>query len=178
MNIDRGFGCPTWIVDRSPGDCVNIALTHLVDAQPDAVVNGINVGVNASLPLILASGTVAGAWEGALHGLPAIAFSQMLPRDAFNKLKAAGGTPDAELAETVRIASTHAANMLPSLVAASTPRNFSVHNVDFPYPCRAETPMCRTVPAQVILPQLLSPAADDGTHRFVFQSGEDISPGG
>jgi hypothetical protein len=40
------------------------------------------------------------------------------------------------------------------------------------------TPMCRTVPAQVILPQLFSPAADDGTHRFVFQSGEDISPGG
>jgi 5'-nucleotidase len=100
MTIDRGFCCPTWIVDGSPGDCVNIALAHLVDAQPDAVVSGINVGVNASLPLILASGTVAGAWEGASHGLPAIAFSQMLPRDAFNKLKAAGGIPDAELAET------------------------------------------------------------------------------
>ena len=33
--IDRGFGCPTWIIDGSPGDCVNIALAHLVDTQPD-----------------------------------------------------------------------------------------------------------------------------------------------
>ena len=36
--------------------------------------------------------------------------------------------------------------------------------------------MRRTVPARVIVPALFSPAADDGTHRFVFSLGQDISP--
>ena len=27
---DRGFGCPTWIVDGTPSDCVNIAIDHLL----------------------------------------------------------------------------------------------------------------------------------------------------
>jgi len=51
-----------------------------------------------------------------------------------------------------------------------------VHNVNFPYPCRPDTQLRRTVPARVVVPGLFSPAQDDGTHRFVFQLGEDISP--
>jgi len=54
---DRGLGCPTWIVDGAPSDCVNIALAHLVKTPPDAVVSGMNVGLNASLGFIPASGT-------------------------------------------------------------------------------------------------------------------------
>jgi 5'-nucleotidase len=51
-----------------------------------------------------------------------------------------------------------------------------VHNLNFPYPCRPDSTLRRTVPARVIVPGLFSPAQDDGTHRFVFQLGEDISP--
>ena len=69
-SADAGLGCPTWIVDGTPSDCVNIALAHLLTDPVAGVVSGINVGLNASLGFILASGTVAGAWEGALHGLP------------------------------------------------------------------------------------------------------------
>src|SRR5262249_12104418 len=76
--VDRKLGCPTWSVDGTPSDCVNIALDHLLPADfaPDAVLSGINIGLNVSLGFIIASGTLAGAWEGALHGLPAVAFSQ------------------------------------------------------------------------------------------------------
>lgn len=79
------FACPTWSIDGTPSDCVNIALDHLIPRTTsiDAVVSGINVGFNASLGFIIASGTIAGAWEGALHGLPAIAFSQATHRQWF-----------------------------------------------------------------------------------------------
>ena len=93
--VDRGLGCPTWIVDGTPSDCVNIALAHLVKTRPDAVVSGMNVGLNASLGFILASGTVAGAFEGVLHGLPAVAFSQDLSFETYDHLKDHGGAPDA-----------------------------------------------------------------------------------
>src|SRR5213592_4401552 len=86
---DRGFGCPTWIVDGTPSDGINIAVGHLLPRTLpiDAVISGINVGLNASLGFIIASGTVAGAWEGALHGLPAIAFSQDMTSEMYNELK-------------------------------------------------------------------------------------------
>lgn len=85
----RDFGCPAWTVDGTPADCVNIALAHLLPAAPDAVVSGINIGYNASLGFILASGTIGGAWEGAAHGLPGIALSQHLAPDVFEQLRRA-----------------------------------------------------------------------------------------
>ena len=100
---DHGFGCPTWTVDGTPSDCVNIALAHLLPTKVDAVVSGMNVGFNCTLGFILASGTVAGAWEGALHGLPALAVSQDVSEKVYNYLKDHGGTPDAELLATLRL---------------------------------------------------------------------------
>jgi 5'-nucleotidase len=182
---DRGLGCPTWIVDGTPSDCVNIALAHLLPQTAssatnphavDGVVSGINIGLNASISFILASGTIAGAWEGAVHGLPAVALSQHLTFDAFDKLKREGGRPDASLAAALRASATHAARLAPELVAATAHRRFIVHNVNFPYPCGPDTQVRRTIPARVIVPGLFSPQADDGTHRFVFKLGDDISP--
>ncbi|MCR6657462.1 MAG: 5'/3'-nucleotidase SurE [Opitutus sp.] len=175
---DRGLGCPTWIVDGTPSDCVNIGLAHLLPRtfQPEAVVSGINMGLNASLGFILASGTISGAWEGAVHGLPAIAFSQDLSAERFDRLKAAHNQPDAELHAFLRDSAARAAVLTPELLRDTPPRQFLVHNVNLPLPCRADTPVRRTVPARVIVQGLFGPAADDGTHRFVFNLGEDTSP--
>ena len=175
---DCGLGCPTWCVDGTPSDCVNIALAHLLPAgpRPDAVVSGINIGLNASLCFILASGTIAGAWEGALHGLPAVAFSQDLTPAAFDRIMHAGGRPDAELLAMLRISAAHAARLVPPLVAATAPHSFTVHNVNFPFRCTPAAVVRRTVPARVVVAGLFSPAQDDGTHRFVFQLGDDLSP--
>jgi 5'/3'-nucleotidase len=175
-SVDRGFGCKTWVVDGTPSDCVNIALAHLVDIRPAAVVSGINIGLNASLGFILASGTVAGAWEGAVHGLPAIAISQDLPYEAFDNLKKHGGAPDPALLETLRASARRTAQIAESLVAATPAESFTVNNLNFPYPCRHDTPIERTIPARVIIPQLFGPADDDGTHRFVYKIGHDVSP--
>jgi len=62
-------------VNGTPADCMHIALTGLLDYQPDLVVSGINNGANMGDDTVY-SGTVGAAMEGYLFGVPAIAFSQ------------------------------------------------------------------------------------------------------
>jgi len=61
-------------VDGTPTDCVHIAVTGLLEHQPDLVVSGINDGANMGDDTIY-SGTVAAAMEGYLLGVPSVAFS-------------------------------------------------------------------------------------------------------
>ncbi len=61
-------------VNGTPTDCVHLALTGLLDYEPDIVVSGINAGANMGDD-VLYSGTVAAATEGRFLGLPAIAVS-------------------------------------------------------------------------------------------------------
>ncbi|MDD4912092.1 MAG: 5'/3'-nucleotidase SurE [Sideroxydans sp.] len=61
-------------VDGTPTDCVHLAVTGMLEAQPDMVVSGINAGANMGDDTIY-SGTVAAATEGFLLGIPSIAIS-------------------------------------------------------------------------------------------------------
>ena len=61
-------------VDGTPTDCVNIAVSKILGCMPDLVVSGINTGYNLGDDVTY-SGTVAGAMEGALLGIPSIAVS-------------------------------------------------------------------------------------------------------
>ena len=61
-------------VDGTPTDCVHLAITGLLDQEPDMVISGINAGGNLGDD-VLYSGTVAAAMEGRFLGLPAIAVS-------------------------------------------------------------------------------------------------------
>ncbi|MCS7082860.1 MAG: 5'/3'-nucleotidase SurE [Bacteroidetes bacterium] len=61
-------------VTGTPADCVKLALAKLLERRPDLVVSGINHGSNTSTN-VLYSGTVSAAAEGALYGIPSIAFS-------------------------------------------------------------------------------------------------------
>jgi 5'-nucleotidase len=61
-------------VDGTPTDCVHLAITGLLEEEPDMVVSGINAGANLGDD-VLYSGTVAAAMEGRFLGLPAIAIS-------------------------------------------------------------------------------------------------------
>jgi len=61
-------------VDGTPTDCVHLAITGLLQEEPDMVVAGINAGANLGDD-VLYSGTVAAAMEGRFLGLPALAVS-------------------------------------------------------------------------------------------------------
>ncbi len=61
-------------VDGTPTDCVHLAITGLLDEEPDMVIAGINHGANLGDD-VLYSGTVAAATEGRFLGLPAMAIS-------------------------------------------------------------------------------------------------------
>jgi 5'-nucleotidase len=61
-------------VNGTPTDCVHIAITGLLDEEPDMVISGVNHGANLGDD-VLYSGTVAAAMEGRFLGLPAIAVS-------------------------------------------------------------------------------------------------------
>ena len=71
---DNGFHS----VEGTPTDCVHLAITGLLEREPDMVVSGINSGPNMGDDVIY-SGTVAAAMEGRFLGLPAIAISQAAP---------------------------------------------------------------------------------------------------
>jgi len=61
-------------VDGTPTDCVALAVGALLDRRPDLVVSGVNHGPNMGED-VLYSGTVAGAMEATILGIPAIAVS-------------------------------------------------------------------------------------------------------
>lgn len=64
--------------DGTPTDCVFVGLNNLFDEdnKPDLVISGINIGSNMGEDITY-SGTVAGAAEAVLQGVPAISISQV-----------------------------------------------------------------------------------------------------
>ncbi|MCC5062544.1 5'/3'-nucleotidase SurE [Xanthomonas campestris] len=70
----RRIDAQTCAVAGTPTDCVHLALTGMLDYDPDIVVSGINNSANLGDDVIY-SGTVSAAMEGRFLGLPAVAVS-------------------------------------------------------------------------------------------------------
>jgi len=77
------FHKPLWVYELKPNwkavtgtcvDCVNLAVNKLLEEKPELVVAGINRGANLGCDIFY-SGTVAGAREAGILGLPAFAIS-------------------------------------------------------------------------------------------------------
>jgi 5'-nucleotidase len=79
---DRHFA-----VKGTPTDCVIMGVRELMrEHKPDLVLSGVNRGQNAAEDVTY-SGTVAGAIEGTLLGIPSIALSQAYGAGSRNNLK-------------------------------------------------------------------------------------------
>jgi 5'-nucleotidase len=69
-------GLRRWAVTGTPGDCVVMAASHLMQGSPpQLLLSGVNRGANLGIETVF-SGTVGGAMTGMMLGIPAIALSQ------------------------------------------------------------------------------------------------------
>ncbi|RTL88584.1 MAG: 5'/3'-nucleotidase SurE [Hyphomicrobiales bacterium] len=103
----------------TPTDCVIMGVRKLMlDHPPDLVISGVNSGQNIAEDVTY-SGTVAGAIEATILGIPAIALSQVYDFFAGRRV--------------VRweCAEAHGAAVVRRLLAAGIPRNVLM-NVNFP----------------------------------------------
>lgn len=105
-----------YAIEGTPTDCVLFAVKHLLkDRKPDIVLSGVNRGTNMADDVTY-SGTIAGAMEGCLLGIPSIAFSQAFSHPHSVKW----GT-----------ATHHGADVARRILEMDWPRNVFV-NVNFP----------------------------------------------
>lgn len=158
-----------WAISGTPSDCVNIALGNLLEERPAIVCSGINIGFNTTETLILSSGTVAGAIEGALWGLPAIAFSKCVPRELFAAISGNNGESDDPFASSLRCAAERAAAIAATTLKAPEPAG-RVININFPAATTPATEIAETVPARIDLGSLFE-AHRPGQYRFRFKEG-------
>lgn len=170
-------GVEAWAISGTPTDCVNIALGNLLFEKPDIVLSGINIGFNTTETLILSSGTVAGAIEGVLWNLPAMAFSKCVPGHLFDRIRDAKGRTEPDFTASLEAAATHAARMaLETLLDADT-HTGSVINVNFPAETAADTAIVDTIPAKLQLGGLFAETTP-GKYAFRYSDGIEIKPHG
>lgn len=121
-----------YAVSGTPGDCVTLALCHILRKRVDMVCSGINYGENVSLQDFFMSGTVAGAIQAALFGVPAIAFSMRTERDPIFV---------ESTVEEFKVAAAKAAKIVRFFLEHGFPRNVDVVNVNFPAHVTDKTPI-------------------------------------
>lgn len=131
------LGPNRYAAEGSPADCVLAGLHDVLNGEkPDLVLSGVNRG-NNSAENTLYSGTIGGAMEAALQGVPAIALSQFL------------GPHTEALENPFEAAATHGAGVVRALVEhaewqAGPYQTF--FNVNFPPVAAADVKGTRVVP--------------------------------
>ena len=114
----REVGPRHFAVRGTPTDCVIMGARHILGSKlPDVVLSGVNKGRNVAEDVVY-SGTIAGALEGAILGLPAFALSQEFSVE----------TREKPLWDT---ALKFGPAILRKVIAAGVPKN-TVINVNFP----------------------------------------------
>ncbi|WP_428928646.1 5'/3'-nucleotidase SurE [Marinibacterium sp. SX1] len=112
-----------YAAEGSPADCVLTAIHDVMpDCPPDLVLSGVNRG-NNSAENALYSGTLGGAMEAALQGIPAMALSQYY------------GPGNRALDNPFEAALTHGAPLLRRILAATPAHSGDYrlfYNINFP----------------------------------------------
>ena len=157
-------GCAMWRTSGCPADCAQIGIHSLFDTLPVAVVSGINVGFNHGLAFFLSSGTVGGATEGWIAGLPAIACSTGVVEDHDAWVKRAlepAARPDWERAAAL------CTEVVATVLERGMPGESDLVSVNFPWGSGPETPREVTELGRVGYDQVFQRQHDDTfCHRF------------
>ena len=147
-----------------PADCAQLGIHSLWDEQPDMVVSGVNIGFNHGLAFFCSSGTVGGATEGWIAGLPAIAVSAGVI-DGHVDWAGAAARPEAR-GDWER-AATIARDVVATVRERGMPGGADLLSVNFPWGSGPETPREVTRIARVGYDQVFHPLRD-GVYQHDF----------
>ena len=157
-------GVAMYAVSGTPADCVSLGVHTLFPEPPDLVVSGTNLGLNFGLAFLLSSGTVGGALEAWIAGIPAVAFSMAIPNDAYGlsgvQRIAALGTRPMTVADVV-------ADMVEPLLEYGFPDEIDCFSVNMPADVTRDTPRVIARVTRSRYGPLFIPGPDGGyLHRF------------
>lgn len=113
----REAGERHFAVKGTPTDCVIMGVRHIMPEKPDLILSGVNRGRNCAEDVTY-SGTIAGAMEGTVLGIPSFALSQAY---SFSTKR----LPPWECAIT------HAPDVIRRVLKAGMPKDVLV-NINFP----------------------------------------------
>lgn len=151
-----------WAVEGSPADCVKLAIGQFCRERPDLIVSGINGGFNIGIN-VLYSGTVAGATEGALFGIPSVAVS--LEWDERPKFDRAAAT-------AVKLIEQIMAQTAASPVESHDPRSGPLYNINIPTVALQRPTEVRVVPmATARWPADFEERRDPKGRRYYWATG-------
>ena len=126
---------PAFSNDGTPADSVVLGrylCRKEYGCEPDLIVSGINAGDNTSVHALLTSGTCAAAFEGALLGIPSIAFSM----EVHSSELFFGGTQLSDYS----IAAKRAIEIAGAILKEPLPEGLKFLNVNYPSELTMETP--------------------------------------
>lgn len=155
------------LVDGTPADCVNIALTHLEKSNVDLVVSGINVGMNAGFAFCSYSGTLAAARAAAIAGLPAVALSLRAPPEISNLWHQGDYSFIEPLRERWMEVAQIAVATVDSLINDNFPSNVDFFSVNLPWEVKQNTEMVFTHIEHYRLNPIFAPV-DENIYRFTY----------
>ena len=104
-------------LNGTPADCVKMALAVLLDRRPNLILSGVNCGSNAGRTALY-SGTVGGVIEGAMKGVPGIAFS----------------FSDCDPIPSISITKKYLLSLVQYFISNPLPQE-TILNVNFPFHC-------------------------------------------
>ncbi len=114
----RQIGENHYAVRGTPTDCVLMGVREILGQKPDLVLSGVNRGQNVAEDVTY-SGTIAGAMEGTILGIPSIALSQ------------AFGAKTGREGLRWDCAATHGARVVQKIIDMGIPAG-ALANVNFP----------------------------------------------
>lgn len=130
-------GCEIWRTSGCPADCTQLGVHTLFGERPSLVVSGINLGFNHGLAFFMSSGTVGGATEGWIAGLPAIAVSTGVLESHDAWAEHARSPAAAKDWERAAVLSAQIARVVQQ---RGMPRGADLLNVNFAFGAGPETP--------------------------------------
>lgn len=157
-------GVPMYAVSGTPADCVSLGVHTLYPDPPDLVVSGINLGLNFGLAFILSSGTVGGALEAWIAGVPGVAFSMAIPNDAYGL---SGAQRLAALGDRPASAAVVSAEIVATITQEGFPDAVDIFSVNMPADVTLETPRSVGRVTRSRYGKLFVPGPEGGyLHRF------------